>query len=90
MRLIDGIEPDILGQIEHAPSHVAGVRRVEHVRARWIGHRVYADVEISVDPMLSVTAGHVIAEGVRTQLRDHVRLLGDATVLVSPAEPGSH
>ena len=33
-RLIDGIEPEILAEIEHAPTHVAGVRAVRDVRAR--------------------------------------------------------
>jgi hypothetical protein len=33
-RLIDGIEPGILAEIEHAPTHVAGVRDVRDVRAR--------------------------------------------------------
>jgi len=33
-RLIDGIEPEILAEIEHALTHVAGVRAVRDVRAR--------------------------------------------------------
>jgi cation diffusion facilitator family transporter len=83
-RLIDGIEPDILGQIEHAPSHVPGVRSVERVRARWIGHRVYGDLEVGVDPSLSLSDAHHIGEEVRKQLRAHVRLLADAVVKVRP------
>jgi divalent metal cation (Fe/Co/Zn/Cd) transporter len=50
-RLIDGIEPEILSQIEHAPMHVEGVLSVPEVRARWLGHRVYSDVAITVDPL---------------------------------------
>ena len=86
MRLIDGIEPDILGQIEHAPTHVAGVKGVQRVRARWIGHRVYGDVEIVVDPGMSVGEADTLAEQVRQSLRERVRLLGDATVSVRGAQ----
>ncbi len=84
IRLIDGIEPEILAELEHAPTHVPGVRGVKSVRARWIGHRVYGDVEISVDPLLSVESASVISQQVEQSLRDHVRLLGEAVVRVSP------
>lgn len=40
LRLIDGIEPEILAEIEHAPTHVTGVEGVDEVRARWVGHKV--------------------------------------------------
>ena len=85
VRLIDGIEPDILSQIEHAPRHVPGVLGVHDVRARWVGHKVYTDVAINVDPQLSVRAADVIASKVEEALREHVRLLGHAVVRVSPA-----
>jgi hypothetical protein len=48
-------------EIEHAPFHVAGVRAVRDVRARWIGHRVYSDLAIEVDPKLSVGEADVLA-----------------------------
>lgn len=85
LRLLDGIEPDILAEIEHAPLHVPGVREVREVRARWIGHRVYSDIAIAVDPKLSVSDGEAIAEEVRRSLRNHVRLLDSVVVRVCPA-----
>jgi cation diffusion facilitator family transporter len=85
VRLIDGIEPEILSEIEHAPTHVPGVLGVNDVRARWVGHKVYTDVAINVDPQLSVRDADLIASKVEQALRDHVRLLGHAVVRVSPA-----
>ncbi len=85
IRLIDGIEPEILSEIEHAPIHVPGVLGVHDVRARWVGHKVYADVMVNVDPQLSVRDADLIASKVEQALRDHVRLLGHAVVRVSPA-----
>ncbi len=81
-RLIDGIEPEILDEITHAPAHVPGVRAVRTVRARWIGHKVYSDVTIAVDPELPVQVGIDIAHAVERSLRDHVRLLGEVVVRV--------
>lgn len=85
LRLIDGIEPEILAEIEHAPTHVAGVEAVDEVRARWVGHKVYTDVAIKVDPAISVRDADVIVTEVEQALRDHVRLLGYAVVRVSPS-----
>ncbi len=86
IRLIDGIEPEILAQIEHAPKHVEGVLAVHDVRARWLGHRVYSDVAINVDPTLSVTQADLIAQKVEKSLHEHVRLLGSVIVRVCPAK----
>lgn len=87
IRLIDGIEPEILTQIEHAPMHVAGVKAVHDVRARWLGHRVYADVVIEVAPELNVRDADNLAKAVEQSLHGHVRLLGSAVVRIRPIEP---
>jgi cation diffusion facilitator family transporter len=84
-RLLDGIEPQILAQVEHAPLHVDGVHEVHEVRARWLGHKVHADLHITVDPHLSVTESHGIVERVHAVLADHVPAFGGATIHVCPA-----
>lgn len=83
-RLIDGIEPEILDEIAHAPTHVAGVRAVRTVRARWIGHKVYSDVTIAVDPDLPLAVADAISRSVERSLRAHIRLLGEVVVRVTP------
>jgi cation diffusion facilitator family transporter len=85
-RMIDGIEPQIVAAIEHAPLHVDGVRGVHQVRARWVGHKVFTDLHISVDPALSVREAHRITEAVEEALRAHVRSFGGAVVHVCPEE----
>ncbi|MBF0262995.1 MAG: cation transporter, partial [Magnetococcales bacterium] len=82
LRLIDGIEPEILDQIAHATEHVPGVREVTSVRARWIGHKVYSDLFIRVDPDLPTHVAVAIAEAVEKSLRAHIRLLGEVVVRV--------
>ncbi|MGE5444580.1 MAG: cation diffusion facilitator family transporter [Ignavibacteriales bacterium] len=63
-RILDGVEPEVIDEIRHAAHHVSGVHEVTDVRARWIGHRLHAEVNIAVSPELSVAEGHVIAKEV--------------------------
>src|SRR6478609_1537308 len=39
-RMLDGVEPQVAGELRHAAEHVRGVLGVESVRARWLGHRL--------------------------------------------------
>ncbi len=88
LHLIDGIEPEILKQIEHAPMHIEGVQSVHDVRARWIGHKVYTDIAINVAPKLSVQEANIIAKKVENSLREHIPLLGVVIVRACSAEKG--
>jgi cation diffusion facilitator family transporter len=83
-RLLDGIEPEILANVEHAPTHVPGVLEVHEARARWLGHKVHADLHITVEPDLSVADSHAIVDRVQAALAEHIPALGDATVHVCP------
>ncbi|MGH8164810.1 MAG: cation diffusion facilitator family transporter, partial [Rhodanobacteraceae bacterium] len=83
-RLFDGIEPEILAEIEHAPMHVEGVIGVQDVRARWLGHRLYSEVAIDVDSALTVGAAAAIARKVEDVLRQHVQSLGEVVVRIRP------
>ena len=47
-RMMDAVEPEVVGSIEGAASSVPGVEVVRAVRARWVGHRVHGEVEIGV------------------------------------------
>jgi len=85
-RLLDGVEPEIADEIKHAAHHVPGVRDVTEVRARWIGHRLHAEINIAIAPGLSVAEGHAVAKEVHHQLLHNVRYLARAAVHVDPAE----
>lgn len=85
-RMIDGIEPEVIDEIKHASQHVTGVQDVTETRARWIGHRLHAEVNIAVAPELSVAGGHAIAHEVRHQLLHHLRYLSGAVIHVDPVE----
>ena len=85
-RLLDGVEPEVIDQIQHASLHVEGVEGVTEVRARWLGHRLRAEVNVAVDPELSVAEGHAVAHEVNHQLMHHLDYLDMAVVHVDPMQ----
>lgn len=86
IRMLDGVDYDTLEEIKHAAGHVEGVVKIGEVRARWIGHRLHAEVNISVEPTLSVTEGHKIAKEVQHYLSHHLPHLGNAIIHVDPVD----
>jgi len=85
-RLLDGVEPEAIEEIRHAASDVPGVEDVSEVRARWVGHRLHAEVNIAVNPDLSVAEGHAIAREVNHQLLHHLCSLTGAVIHVDPVQ----
>ena len=62
------MEPEIVDEIYQVISNVERVSEVTEVRVRWLGHRLYAEVNIAVDPLLSVAEGHEIVVEVRHRM----------------------
>ncbi len=83
-RMLDGVEPEVLDELKHAALHVDQVREVTDVRARWVGHRLHAELNVAVDPSLPVVEAHSIAKEVRHQLLHHLRYLEAAVIHVDP------
>ncbi len=84
-RLMDAVDPELTAAAEHAASHVQGVSDVDTVRIRWIGHQLHAEIEITVDPDLSLTKGHDIAHDVEHRLLHELPRLNQVIVHASPA-----
>src|SRR5215218_7141612 len=83
-RMLDGVDPSVIDETRHAAAEVEGVEEVAEVRARWLGHRLRAEVNVAVDPELSVEEGHAVAREVNHQLLHHLRYLDAAVVHVDP------
>src|SRR5215216_1430936 len=79
-RLLDGVDPEVIDEIRHAASHVPGVEDIAEVRARWLGHRLRAELNVAVSPQLSVAEGHAVAREVNHQLLHELRYLDMAVV----------
>ncbi len=85
-RMLDGVEPSIIDDIRDTAGHVKGVEKVTEVRARWLGHRLRAELNVAVDSRLSVKEGHAIAKEIWHQLLHRLDYLSSAIVHVDPAE----
>lgn len=84
-RLMDGVEPGTMQRIEESATGVAGVASVGRARARWMGHRLEAELHVAVEPTLSVEEGHEIAHAVEHRVRGTVPHLWQVTVHITPA-----
>jgi cation diffusion facilitator family transporter len=85
-RLLDGVDPSVIGEIRNAARGVEGVEEVAEVRARWLGHRLRAEVNVAVDPKLSVMEGHALAREVNHRLMHELSYLDMAVVHVDPVQ----
>jgi len=85
-RMLDGVEPEITAEIRHAAEHVRGIRQVLDVRARWIGHRLQAELDIAVDGNASVAEANTIAEQFESELFEHIPALAAVRIRTRPSD----
>ncbi|MFQ4139286.1 cation diffusion facilitator family transporter [Nodosilinea sp. PGN35] len=87
-RLLDGVEPEMLDRLRHEVDHGVedAAAAVTAVKARWLGHRLYGEVSLAVEPGLSVAAGEAIASRLRTHLHQQLPYLAEVTIQVQPRQ----
>ncbi len=81
-RLLDGVDPEVLHEVTHAADHVIGVKGIDDVKARWVGHKLRVEMSIAVRSDASLSESHAIAQEVRHQLMHHLPHLEDAVIHV--------
>jgi len=84
-RMMDAVDPGLVGRAEQAAMQVVGVRAVGQVRMRWVGHRLYADLDIALDGHRDMDSSHGIAEEVRRQIAHQIPGIEDVVVQTHPA-----
>ncbi|RWM11320.1 MAG: cation transporter [Mesorhizobium sp.] len=84
-RMLDGVEPDVIGEIHHAAAHVPGARIVD-VKARWIGHRLHADIAVAVEESLPVSEAKKITAALEDELFGHMPALAAANIRLASAD----
>jgi len=87
-RLMDAVDPALLGTAESALRKVDGVLEVSRLRMRWIGHHLHAEVTIVVDGQLSVRDAHRVAVDAEHTLMHAIPRLTSALVHADPAAEG--
>jgi cation diffusion facilitator family transporter len=85
-RLMDGIEPEVLPALEAAAA-CPGVRGARDARARWLGHRMEAELALEVDPALTVEDSARVADEVRRRLHEALPHLDRVGLQILPVGP---
>jgi cation diffusion facilitator family transporter len=86
-RVLDAVDPALTHRADHVVRDTGGVRGAGWVRLRWHGHSLVAEVDVEVDPDLSLVAAHAIAHDVEHRLMHALPRLARATVHTQPAGP---
>lgn len=87
-RLLDGVDPALVDQVDEVVRSVPGVVGVRELRVRWIGHALRAEIDATVADTLTVTEAHDVAHDAEAHLIRQVARLAAASVHISPA--GAH
>ena len=85
-RLLDAVDPTIVGQIEHIATHVDGVQGLGRVQARWAGRSLYVTLTVAADGNQPLCDAHDIAEAIEHKILHDVQGVAQVDVHVDPWE----
>ncbi|MEX0982262.1 MAG: cation diffusion facilitator family transporter [Bacteroidales bacterium] len=83
--LMDGIDdPNLYNKLFEAIKKVEGAHNPHRTRARKIGSRYMINLDIEVDPEMSVMEAHGIAKKVENKIKEDIKNVYDVMVHVEP------
>ncbi len=83
-RLMDAVDPALVGEAERALRATPGVLGIGPVRMRWIGHQIRAECDVVVAPDLTAVQAHQIAVAAEHALLHAIPRLSAALVHADP------
>ncbi|SCA64044.1 Uncharacterized protein SCG7086_BQ_00090 [Chlamydiales bacterium SCGC AG-110-P3] len=90
-QLMDRIPDDSYFQrVRYAACSVEGVCDTEKIRIQQYGPDAHVDIDVEVDPHLSVEDAHAISQKVRAAIQEAWPQVQDVTVHIEPYYPGDH
>jgi cation diffusion facilitator family transporter len=84
-RLMDAVDPGLVGVAERALAGTPGILGVGALRMRWVGHHLHAETDVLVSDSLTVVQAHAIAVEAEHRLLHAVPRLTAATIHTDPA-----
>ncbi|KTD48556.1 cation efflux family protein [Legionella rubrilucens] len=85
--LVDtAVDTEMLAKIEKNIQQVNGVKKIHQLRSRLMGGDIFIDVHVLVDPFISVSEGHYIAQHVHHALMKQLPRVKDVTVHIDPED----
>ena len=85
-RMMDAVDPELYEEFKHIASHIDGVMDVHSAAIRWVGHRLWGEMHVTVNCKLTVLQGHSIIEEVRHALFHEFPALVEVIVHADPCE----
>jgi len=75
-RLLDGVEPSTTDELQQALAEYT----YRNLKARWMGHQLYAQVCLVVDPDKTLEEGDAISTQLRSDLQAKIPYLSELTI----------
>lgn len=90
-QLLDRIPDDsFFALVKQAATRVEGVLGTEKIRIQLYGPDAHVDIDVEVDPKLTVDSAHRISQNVRAEIQREWSAVRDVTVHIEPYYPGDH
>lgn len=83
-------EPSFFNRVKQAALSVTGVFGTEKIRIQQFGPDAHVDIDIEVDPNLSVLNAHTISQKVRSAIQKEWSSVRDVIVHIEPFYPNDH
>ncbi|WP_329060925.1 cation diffusion facilitator family transporter [Amycolatopsis sp. NBC_01480] len=83
-RMLDAVDPALVDTAEQTLAATPGVRGVDTIRLRWIGHSLVAESELDVAPALTLRQAHTIAHDAEQRLINALPRLTEALIHAHP------
>jgi cation diffusion facilitator family transporter len=81
-RLMDAVDPHLVEHAESAIQENPGVKFIEYLRMRWVGHCLHLESALQVDPGMNMTEIIQLREELRNSLLDEIPYLTDMTISI--------
>ena len=83
-RMLDGVEPELVDEIEHAASHVSGIDAIVETKARWLGHKLHVDIVLALDEGMLLAEANAVAATLQDAMFAHIPALSAAKIRFAP------
>ena len=77
-------------RVRQAALSISGVRGTEKIRIQLYGPDAHVDIDVEVDPDLTVELAHEMSQRVRAEIQKAWPAVRDVTVHIEPFYPGDH
>ena len=84
-RMLDGIDPSVIDEIRHVAEHVPEISEVLDVRARWLGHQLMAELDITVAGDATVSRADAVTSAFEQELMHHLPALKAVRIRIRPS-----